>query len=258
MSFATHLLAHTLLTVLLLLAMVTPGQTEPTSIRLCADDWPPYEYAENRKLRGVAVDMVVAVLERMEITTTEHLLVSWSRALELIRIGEIDLIVSGVKTTARMEYAHYPDEPLAQSDWVFFASKRRMKKTAYQNTDDLSGKSIGIVQGYVYQDAFLKRAKGVAKLEARTCAVENFIKLRGGRVDYVFENSRVGMHIVRKLLAQDEIEILGPPVYSEPLYALFSKATVSQEFVQRFSDELVRFKTTPEYEAILQRYRPQD
>jgi ABC-type amino acid transport substrate-binding protein len=71
------------------------------------------------------------------------------------------------------------------------------------------------------------------------------------RVDYVVAPKRVGNNLIKKLKIGDKCVALKKPLMENYLYAMFSKITVTQKFVDKFSKALQDLKTTREYEKIV-------
>ncbi|WP_319470557.1 transporter substrate-binding domain-containing protein [uncultured Pseudodesulfovibrio sp.] len=231
------------------------GEAWADGLRLCAEDWPPYEYYVEEKPKGLSYEVLSSVLRRMGEPVAENVNVSWLRGLEAIQEGSMDILYSALRTPEREVYAYYPSEPLAVSSWVFFSSSFD-KKDSYADWPDFKGKTVGIVDGYDYPDSFLKRVRKEGRLEKRVLSIDNIRMLGSGRIDYAVEELRVGNRLVRRLGMQGKVfPLLKVVLARRPVFAMFSKKTVSEDFVRRFSDELVRFKQTPEYQEILSKYR---
>ncbi len=231
------------------------ASADPASLRLCSEDWPPYEYHVDGKARGLSHDIVVAVLERMGVGVAEATSVAWIRGLEAIRSGEMDLLYSALKTPEREEYAFFPSEALANSKWVLFALKSREDNLAYSDVSELKGKTVGVVRGYVYPKEFIDQVRAIGTVEERTLSVDNIRKLSTGRIDYAIEDELVGLHLIDRIGMRGAVIPLRERVIVErPVFAMFSKATVSENFVRRFSQELTTFKRTPEYKKIVAKY----
>jgi polar amino acid transport system substrate-binding protein len=83
----------------------------------------------------------------------------------------------------------------------------------------------------------------------------NFKKLDRGRIDYVVTGYSNGVMLAREMGLTGRVQPLTSPVIKEDnLYIIFSKKTVTRDFVERFSSSLRTFKNTPSYEAIYEKY----
>jgi len=59
---------------------------------------------------------------------------------------------------------------------------------------------------------------------------------------------------LQKIDAYRDIYYFDKPLFVSKFYLMFSKKTVSKEFVDRFSDRLEEFKKTQQYQDILSKY----
>ena len=125
---------------------------------------------------------------------------------------------------------------------------------AYNNFDDLKGHTIGIVRGFSYTVEFMNFIKKEKNYEEVTVGSQNFKKLMKKRVNYVATPKRVGYNHIRKLGIGDKCVALKKPFMINYLYVMFSKKTVSKEFVDKFSIALKEFKTTREYKEIVDKH----
>lgn len=232
------------------------GQSEG-SLRLCMDEWPPYEYTKNGHPAGVSLDIVRAVLAQMGEEPPRVVVASWTRCLQNLKRGEDHAVITGLKSEERMEYSRYPEEPLLDSHWVFFVKRDGMETPRFKTLSDLKGKRIGVVKGFAYPPDFITYARNNARLEYGKDSMMNFRKLLNDRLDYVFEDVGPGMFGIRALNAEERITpILSAELASEPMYVMFCRAQVSDGFVKRFSDALREFKKTKHYERIMGSYMP--
>ena len=90
---------------------------------VCDDKFPPYEFSDNKKLTGYSVEIVKAVLDRMEI---QYKIDSfpWKRAENMVISGDADALFSASYLDLRTEACWYPLEQLFESIYVFFIQKK--------------------------------------------------------------------------------------------------------------------------------------
>ncbi|QJB56192.1 transporter substrate-binding domain-containing protein [Pseudodesulfovibrio sp. zrk46] len=234
---------------------LTAHAAEP--LKMCVDDWPPYEYKENYQIEGICVKAAKAVLERMGHGECSLVSANWERCLNNVRIGDDHLALTAVKTSEREQYAWYPDEPLTTAYRVFFVKTDRRKVLRYRSLEDLNGRRIGLVKGFHYPPEIVAYAEKHATIRYAADPTTNFHLLLDDRVDFVFEDLAPGMYILEQLHAKDKaIPLLDSVLEEEPLYVIFSKERVDKVFVDRFSKELERYKQTDEYKKIFSQYDP--
>lgn len=139
----------TLLLMASLLALPPGVLAEKLVFVACA--WEPYVIFENGKASGVDVDIIRELCKRLgfELEIQEN---PWKRALMYIKKGKADAIFSPRYTEERAEFMYYPSEPFHIEKTVIMARKGSGMKIA--GLDDLKGKVVGVVRGYVYGPEF--------------------------------------------------------------------------------------------------------
>ena len=120
------------------------------TIRL-GDDfaWPPFTFMdEDGRFSGIAAGYADVISERLGIEmepVTGH---TWKKVLEQIKTGELDVLPAVARTKAREEflnftkpYISFPIVVATRKDGIFV-----------DNLGDLTGRKVGIVEGYVTQE----------------------------------------------------------------------------------------------------------
>ncbi|MDK2126280.1 substrate-binding periplasmic protein [Parachitinimonas caeni] len=228
---------------------------DSTGLRLVCDDWAPYEMQDDQgNITGLSHDIVLAVLKRMQIPLAAPVeMLPWKRALALVEAGKADGAFSGVRSREREVFAYFSSEPLVQAPWVVFVRKDDLPQ--FNQLADLRSRKAGIVNGWSYPDKlrllFKQGAVSVTSLDPPS----NFRNLALGRVDYIVDERRSGLHIMAQNNLQDRLAIANlPAMRDDGLYLLLSKASVSAELAERFDRELKAFKASPEYRTLQSRY----
>lgn len=221
-------------------------------INVICDEWAPYQIVEENGVSGFSTRIVESVLEKMGIDTRRIKPYPWKRAIIMLEKGSADALFSANYTEARTEFAYYPEEMLVQSPWVMWARKDSGLK--YDSLDDLKGKRVGLVRGYSYTPEFWDFIKKHASYEEVSNDVMNFKKLNAGRVDYVLAELGNGLYLAGKLGLNRIIPLKNNPVKTDGLYIIFNKKNVSRQLVDRFSDELKKFKRESLYRNLHDQY----
>ena len=225
------------------------GQTLPLIID--CDIWPPYQIKESGKITGYSTQIVQAVFDRLgQSVKIEDF--PWKRAYKRLKEGDSDGLFSAGYAEGRKMFSYFPEEPIFESSWVMWARKKDNLK--FDSLDDLKGMRIGVVRGYSYTDEFWKEIKSRATYEEVSSDATNFKKLNAGRIDYIIAELGNGLYILENLDLHDIIPFTTMPIKKDQLYILFNKKTVSEDFVNMFSNELTRFKTTAPYQALRKQY----
>lgn len=219
--------------------------------KIVTDPWPPYVYLEEGKTVGIDVDIALAVLNKMGIKGKIEML-PWKRSLTSVKNQEADAILSAAVTDKRKIYLYFPAEPVSKSWTVFF--QRKPRNIITNSLDDLKGFKVGAILGYKYCEELdnspvLLGASRVVTLD------QSFNMLMSDRIDVLVESEAAGMYKAKEMGISNKISVIkGSNYCSVGNYLAFSKKPGSKALAEKFSIELVIFKTTNEYKEILEKY----
>lgn len=232
--------------------LLIAGQTSAQeTLTLTTDHWPPYQYEENGRIRGIAADTIQQAAQQLGYVS-EIQLFPWKRALKHAETGESDGVLSALFTEERAQYLYYPSEPLFEVRTMFFALKDR-PRIQVKGLADLKGLRIGVVSGYSYGaefDNFPDLQKYACKDDA--VLVQNLDK---GRLDVAVSHELAFQAASRALGLQDrftEVYILS----QHPMYAAFSKTLgeKGQRLAAQFDRVLREMKANGQIQAIINAY----
>ncbi|WP_163352123.1 ABC transporter substrate-binding protein [Desulfovibrio sp. JC010] len=150
---------------------------------------PPYSFGELGELsrKGISYEILSEIFKEMG-ADFEIQLVPWGRAVKSVEHGKADGIPLLMKNSEREKFMVF-SLPLIENREVFYFLKDVHPDFRWESFEDLSGKTIGLVNGYTYGDDFLvamKQKKFKVLYSKDTEA--NFRKLMAGRVDFVLDN----------------------------------------------------------------------
>ena len=238
-----------LLLILITLSNASPAQALET-LRVVYTPWFPYTYSENGEAKGYEIDILRAVFERMDVDA-EFIELPWKRCLEHVRYGDADALSSMLKTPERAKYAWFPETNISFSRVVLFTSKD--SPVEFNGSfESLAGLRVGYWLGFNYGEEF-ERADYLVK--DRGLDIKDIVnKVINGHDDLGIANEAVLRASARQLGVLDRIRTLDPPVFTKPLFVVFSKKTVPPDFVDAFSAALADFMLTDQYRAISEAY----
>ena len=219
-------------------------------LKIVYTDWYPYTYSVNGEAEGFEIEILKAVLEKMNYRCTFEEL-PWNRCLLHLRNGEADMLVSMVKNNDRMKYTYYPEEYISRSHLRFYSFEGN-NIYQYQSLLDFMGKEIGVINGFSYGNEF----DSADYLEKDSSLNSEVLlqKVYAGRNDYGVDNYAVVSSLARKKEISDSLVFLNPPLQTLNLYVGFSKVKDYKEFSERFSEELSKFKISEKYAEIIKSY----
>ena len=111
--------------------------------------WSPFEYVDAAgKFVGVSSEYVSILSDRLNIELPPNFDLSWSEALDAIKKGDIDVLSTILKTEERAKHLNFTD-PYISLESVITTQKNSFY---VQNMDDLSGKRVGMIKGYAFEE----------------------------------------------------------------------------------------------------------
>lgn len=220
------------------------------TITAAGDPWPPF-LDPNDPQQGVAIELV-----RQALATQGHQLefsfVPWQRALDGVKDGEYDVLVSAWKTLDRETFLQF-SEPYLHNEIKFIKAKG--SAFDYSGLDSLSGKSVGTVRGYGYGDAF-EQANNFKREEA-AALMPSILKVIDGRIDLTLEDEVVAKSLMSKENPEllEKIEFAATPLSSNGLHVASGlKNAKHAEIIEAFNKGLETIKANGTFDATLQRY----
>jgi polar amino acid transport system substrate-binding protein len=232
----------------LLLASSLCAQAQP--LQVCTNEWPPYTLLEDGQVRGIDADLLHLALSNLGISYNITL-EPWRRCLYKMNEGQLDILLDAFYSEERVKNMLFPSEPMAESAMVLFYATARPHRI--NSVEELSGLRVGTEPGYAYRDESFASGSHFIREDAPTLEA-NFGKLLLGRVDLVITDRAVGLYTANSLGMQNAIGFNSQPLYSDRVYAAFSRKPSTAALLPRFEAELKRLKSSPEYAAILRRY----
>ncbi len=137
-------------------------------IRVAADlEFPPVEYVdENGVFKGVAIDYLNELSERLGVTFEISKQFNWATSVEMVKDRELDMFSAAAPTISRKEYSTFTD-PYLQLPLVIFA----LDNVPYiDGIAGLKGKKVAIVENYAVTENIRAGNWGLELVEVKTVA----------------------------------------------------------------------------------------
>ncbi|WP_255561854.1 transporter substrate-binding domain-containing protein [Zooshikella harenae] len=119
-------------------------------ITAAGDPWPPF-LSPDLPDQGLSVAIVTEAFKREGYDLSMNF-VPWARAIDGVKKGSYDILVSTWWTEERTKFLLYSD-PYLENQIKFI--KRKGDNFEYNGLASLDGKKVGIVRGYGYGDDFM-------------------------------------------------------------------------------------------------------
>ena len=122
-------------------------------------DWPPFNYFEYGKPRGLSIDYMNLVAEKLGIKAEYVTGPGWNEFLGMVKRKELDLMLNIVKTEDRMQYLLYT-EPYIKNPNVIISSQ----ENHYEKIEALFGKTVAFPKGFFYEEVLTKSFPQIKRL----------------------------------------------------------------------------------------------
>ncbi|MCD6253719.1 MAG: transporter substrate-binding domain-containing protein [Thermotogae bacterium] len=235
---------------LVVLVLFTPIAGFTVDLRVGYYDNPPLCYEEDERVLGIFPELLskIALKEGWEV---EYERVIFSKGLERIRSGELDVLVAVAETPQRSEWSRF-NEVTVVHNWgeVYVRPSSNIK-----DLEDLDGKTVGAVKGDVYYRA-LKELLSNFEVNVRFVEVE-------GDYPQVMRFVRMGevdAGVVSRIFGQKNadkygLRNLGLVISPVKLKYMFRR-DVGEEIVSKVDSYLSEWKEDEDsiYYAVLAKY----
>ena len=204
---------------------------EDKIVTIVASEYPPFEYKDaNGDIKGIDADTVLEVFKNSGYEV-KFRVEPWLRAVELVKNGEVDAIIS-VEHSPEHDTIFLPSDPISYTQNFFF--KKKDLKINPKNITELNSYNIATIAGYPYGTKF-DDAK-FAHLDPITSndpQADNLKKLEAGRVDLMVCEVNTCLYYMSqdpKLSNIDYIESL-PIDDVSPYYMGFSRKNMARSAI---------------------------
>ncbi|MCK5446466.1 MAG: transporter substrate-binding domain-containing protein, partial [Rhodospirillaceae bacterium] len=181
-------------------------------------DWPPFNFFEDGKPQGFSIDYMNLLAEKIGLRVEFVTGPSWSEFLDLMKSGDLDVMLNIVKTPERQKYMLYTKSYMRNPNTIL--SRR---ETPYDSLEQLFGKTVALPKGFFY-DEILKRDFPRIKLHLVTDVKESMKAVIFGKADAALGELAVFNYILDRemmtgLVLSGEVEM------GNPEFALLNIAT---------------------------------
>jgi len=216
------------------------------------EELPPYNYAENGELKGITVDIVAGIMERMNLSKLPiELTTDWDAALNLMdSLDNVALFTTGL-TSARKDKFRWVGPVTMFADGFTGLKSSDYSISTISDAKELA--SVGVVTGYatteILEDANFGNLVYYGTLNEAMAA------LYGGALDAVFNAT----HSMRMIAANDgfDVSLLAEKfIYKTTQgYIAFSRG-VSPTLVANWQEKLDELKSEGFVQAVYDEYLP--
>lgn len=230
--------------------------------------WKPYQYVElasgdtTRRLTGLDVKLFEEIFVnelKMKYDLSE---IPWDVHQQKIRKGERDVAGGAFFNEERDKYSYY-SKPYRTED-IVLVSRREDKNAVIQLEPEIfknsfidSNLRFGFVSGYYYGDTinkFITNTEIDGRLVPSENHLQNLQNLIERKVDIIAIDQLVGGTLIWENKFSGNLVLGSKKIFSEPIYALFSKESTSKDLVDSFNKSLDKIRQNGKYNQIVRNY----
>ena len=216
------------------------------------EELPPYNYAENGELKGITVDIVAGIMERLDLRKLNiELTTDWDAAMNLMdSLDNVALFTTGL-TSARKDKFRWVGPVTMFADGFIGLKSSDYSISTISDAKELA--SVGVVTGYatteILEDANFGNLVYFGTLNEAMAA------LYGGTLDAVF-NATHSMRMIAVADGFDVSQLAEKFIYKTTQgYIAFSKG-VSPTLVANWQEKLDELKSEGYVQAVYDEYLP--
>lgn len=219
--------------------------------------WEPYQYKNSlNTLTGLDIDMVRAIMEISE-TPINFVEAPWKRHLKEVEAGRIDMAMGASKTKARDVWAYFSD-PYRTESVALYVGKGKSEKWKFNHIKEIQNTNFNlcVTRGFYYGEAYetlIKKPSFKKHVGEVTTENQCYMMLKKGHIDGFLADPVGATTTLRKAKMLEDVEII-LTVHSNDIHIMFSKQSVSRQFVNTFNQSLAKLKSRGKYYDILERY----
>jgi len=110
-------------------------------------DWAPFNFNEDGIPKGFSIDFMNKVAENVGLRVEYISGPTWNEFLEMIKNGEIDVMLNIVKTPERETYLGYTQAYVKNPNVIL-----SMEDKEYRSLEELEGKTVAVIEGFYHEE----------------------------------------------------------------------------------------------------------
>ncbi len=250
---------HFLFTFLVMLGIAaTPVSVFPQTVDdliIMTENYPPYNFEKEGKLKGISVDLIASILKRVgsKQTVEDIRLLPWARGYLLVLNQKNTSLFSTTRTAEREELFKWVG-PITTTTIGLIALKERGIKIS--SLDDLENYKVGVVRSDIGEQLLVNAGVPLQELDqigGLDVISTSITKLTKGRIDmWSYETNVALWEIKAEGLSVDDYEIVHVLKEGELFFA-FHKDT-PEELLQQLQSALDALKADGTYQTIIDKY----
>ena len=236
----------------------TAVNAETCNINARVTQIPPLFYQdESKQWVGLTIDLTKELLN--EANCDVHFEnINWARSLELMKSGQVDMMMNMSITDERKEYIHFIGPHNNETIQLLL---KKSVNTEIQSLDDiknLPGK-IGIQHGAYFGKAFKDKIENdpvfADKFEKTYSQENNVKKLKLGRIIGILRQNYSGVSAEIELMKTGEYKVDPFVINTNQVYFGFSKKSVPSNLIKQLEQAFERVTLKKGFQRVIDSYK---
>ncbi len=156
-------------------------------------DFAPMNYNKNGVPLGFSIDYINLVASKVGLDVHFVSGPTWDEFLEMMKKGELDVMLNIAKTSQREEYLAYASK---YSELIDSAFARADRAKEFKSIFDLEGKSVAVVKGF-FEEYLMENYYPNTKLYKTSDSIEALKAVAFGKADVALNSFEVGNYLIK-------------------------------------------------------------
>ena len=226
-----------------------------THLTFCYDPYPPYTLGtEGAPTGGIKVELLEAVVARIDSVSADIVLMPWKRCQEEVRRGSVDGILPLFSNTDRAAYMAFTDPVFSQSSALWYSADAHPEIATWTgNYAEVSHLRLGMLNGS-YIDAEMETAFSSQRPIVRANSVGSLFRmLQFDRIDTLALDERVAAYFVAQNDLRDVFVPMPVMIAPRPTFLGLSMASGADVHLNAFNQALAELQAEGRIETIYTR-----
>jgi polar amino acid transport system substrate-binding protein len=212
-------------------------------------EWWPVMYRDTDKIAGLGADVLALIGNDINVAFSCEYEGNWENAQQLVRDGNVDMLVAAYKTDERQQYYDFSEAYITDPVALFVTNQSGM---IYSQWSDLIGKKGVAMSGDSYGNTFDQYIATNLTVERVGTVAEALAKLSNGEADYFVYAYYSGVKAIADYPGQ--YKDLSPYIAEENFYIAISKKSSLVNYLPQINTAIQKYKTDGTINKLLEKY----
>ncbi|MDY0360402.1 MAG: transporter substrate-binding domain-containing protein [Desulforegulaceae bacterium] len=217
--------------------------------------YPPYSFEENGEAKGIYVDVIKRIFERIDGYEVKFTMLPWKRCIDEIKKGEAIAFFPPYYSEEREDWLVY-SKPILEEQTIVFGKEGKIKNKNIW-PDDFYNSTIGLNAGFDHETMGGKKfanaiKMGMIKVEEAKNNELNLKKLSVDRIDFYINDKMIDIskfpEIKRGVVVKVNWGYLGFTKDD------FKFSSYYEDFKIKFNQAVTEIQKTDEIEQVIKKY----